>query len=124
MFAIYSLTPAPWGDSYRFVEGFDWKDDAEKVMYCLNSVNISFNLYVIVDMSQPKMTKPDLRKMFKAANTSTPQKTKAKLQSIFKHTSTTTGRLSSKHPNKSNTPKSNPVKPTERYDGNLVLPKS
>ena len=51
MFAIYSLTPAPWGDDYRFVEGFDTKDQAEVVLKALESVNIDFNLYKVVEHS-------------------------------------------------------------------------
>jgi len=48
MFAIYSLSPAPWGDDYRLVEGFDDKDDALKVLSVLEEVNIYNNLYRII----------------------------------------------------------------------------
>ena len=88
MFFIYSLTPAPWGDDYRFVEGFDREVDAKKVLKALESVNISFNLYQIVDMREPKRTQ------------------------ILPILGTVTGRLSSKKPNRSNTPKSMPTKRT------------
>ena len=118
MYAIYSLTPAPWGDDYRYVEGFDYKDDAKKVMSCLNSVNINFNLYVIVDMDQPKMTKVDLKKMFETS-ISAPKKSKTNLQNTFRLKGTVTGRLSSKKPNLSNTPKSSSrvVSTADPYNG-------
>lgn len=118
MYAIYSLTPAPWGDSYRYVEGFEWREDAEKVMKCLNSVNINFNLYVIVNMNGPRMTKIDMQKMFEEGAPKI-KTVKAKPAVV----GTVTGRLSSKRVYKSNTPKSNPIKPIEKYDGNVVLPK-
>lgn len=47
--SIYSLTPAPWGDSYRFVEAFDTKGDAEKVLKCLEFVNVLMNYYKIIE---------------------------------------------------------------------------
>lgn len=47
MYAIYSLTPAPWGDDYRLVEMFENLKDAEEVLECLESVNVSMNLYKI-----------------------------------------------------------------------------
>lgn len=53
MFSIYSLTPAPWGDQFRYVESFDRYEDAKKVWDCLESVNISFNCYKIIDESKP-----------------------------------------------------------------------
>jgi len=48
MFSIYSLSPAPWGDSYRLVEMFDTEDDAKEVLASLEKVNILFNCYKIV----------------------------------------------------------------------------
>lgn len=48
MYCIYSLTPAPWGDDYRFVEGFDTKESAELVLKALEDVNIDFNVYQII----------------------------------------------------------------------------
>jgi len=45
---IYELTPAPWGDHYRFVEGFETEEDAKKVLEVLESVNVFFNTYKIV----------------------------------------------------------------------------
>ena len=48
MYTIYSLCPAPWGTSYRFVETFDTEDDAKEVLASLEKVNISFNSYKIV----------------------------------------------------------------------------
>jgi len=52
MYSIYSLTPAPWGDAYRLVETFDTKEDAEKVLATLESVNILFNCYKIVEWEE------------------------------------------------------------------------
>ena len=49
MWAIYSLVPAPWGDDYRLVEGFDTQEDAAKVAKCLESVNVLMNCYRIVE---------------------------------------------------------------------------
>lgn len=48
-YAIYELTPAPWGDDYRFVKAFDTKEDAESVLKALEKVNIDFTLYKIVE---------------------------------------------------------------------------
>lgn len=49
MWSIYSVCPAPWGDAYRFVEGFDTEDDAKAVLASLEKVNILFNCYKIVE---------------------------------------------------------------------------
>ena len=49
MFAIYSVSPAPWGDEHRAVEFFDTKDDALKVLSVLEEVNVNYNLYEIVE---------------------------------------------------------------------------
>ena len=49
MYCIYSLTPAPWGDEYRFVEGFDTKESAGRVVKALEDVNIDFNVYRIIE---------------------------------------------------------------------------
>lgn len=56
MFAIHKLTPAPWGNDYRLIETFDTRADAEVVLAALESVNISFNCYQIVDWTEPKQT--------------------------------------------------------------------
>jgi len=48
MFSIYSLTPAPWGDDYRFVEAFDTEEDAKEVLAALEKVTILFNYYKII----------------------------------------------------------------------------
>lgn len=45
MYCIYKITPAPWGDDYRLVDTFDTEEDAQKVLNCLESVNVSFNYY-------------------------------------------------------------------------------
>jgi hypothetical protein len=55
MYSIYSLTPAPWGDDWRFVDAFDTLEDAKKVLKVLESVNISYNLYKIVDFVENKV---------------------------------------------------------------------
>lgn len=47
MYAIYSISPTPIGTDYRLVERFDTKKDAKKVLKCLESVNINFNVYEI-----------------------------------------------------------------------------
>lgn len=52
MFAIYSLTPAPWGDDYRLIEMFEKREDAEAVLAALERVNILCHDYRIVDMRQ------------------------------------------------------------------------
>ena len=52
MYYIYSLSPAPWGDDYRFVEAFNTKEDAILVLEVLEKVNIDFNLYKIIERSK------------------------------------------------------------------------
>ena len=54
MFAIYSLSPASWGDDYRYIEGFDTKDDAKMILAALESVNTVFNVYKIIELPAPK----------------------------------------------------------------------
>jgi len=55
MFSIYELTPAPWGDDYRYVQGFERREEAEEVLKVLERVTAyNFNYYKIVDMSDPK----------------------------------------------------------------------
>lgn len=49
IWSIYSLTPAPWGDHYRFVESFDIEEDARKVLRCLESVNVLMNCYRLIE---------------------------------------------------------------------------
>ena len=48
-YVIYSLNPAPWGDDYRLVETFETKQDAEKVLAVLESVNVAMNCYKIIE---------------------------------------------------------------------------
>ena len=48
--AIYELTPMPFGDEYRLVETFENWEDATTVLKALESVNINFNLYKLVDI--------------------------------------------------------------------------
>ena len=52
MYCIYSLTPAPRGDEYRFVEGFDTRESAELVLKALEDVNIDFNVYRIIERKE------------------------------------------------------------------------
>ena len=52
MFAIYSLSPAPWGDQYRLVETFDTEEDAKSVLETLEKVNTNFSTYKIVDWKE------------------------------------------------------------------------
>ncbi len=47
--SIYSVTPAPWGDSYRYLESFEVYEDAVSVWNALEKVNIMFNCYKIVE---------------------------------------------------------------------------
>ena len=49
MFVIYSLTPSKGGTEYRLVEVYDTKADAELVLKSLESVNVYFNTYRIVE---------------------------------------------------------------------------
>ena len=51
--AIYELTPMPFEDEYRLVETFENWEDATTVLKALESVNINFNLYKLVDMDAP-----------------------------------------------------------------------
>lgn len=53
-YAIYELTPAPWGDQYRYVARFEKLEWAQDVLNKLESYNIDFNVYKIVDFSEPK----------------------------------------------------------------------
>lgn len=48
-YRIFSLTPAPWGSHYRFVESFDTKEYAELVLEALNDVNVLMNCYKIIE---------------------------------------------------------------------------
>jgi len=60
MISIYSLTPAPWGDDYRLVESFETWEQVTEVLKSLEKVNISFNLYKLVDWSEPKSSRESL----------------------------------------------------------------
>ena len=48
-YIIYSLTPAPWGDDYRFVESFTYEEDAMRVLETLEVCNVSNHVYKIVE---------------------------------------------------------------------------
>lgn len=48
-YAIYELTPAPWGDDYRFIAVRDTKKSAEAIMSVLYSTSHNFNVYKIIE---------------------------------------------------------------------------
>ncbi len=52
IYMIYELTPAPWGDDYRLIQSFDRKEDAEKVLDVLKSVDIDFHIYKIIEWKE------------------------------------------------------------------------
>lgn len=54
MWCIYELTPAPWGDDYRYVASFDTKEDAEFVLKALEKVNVLFNTYRIINYTKSR----------------------------------------------------------------------
>jgi len=47
-YAIYELTPAPWGDDYRFICIRETKFDAQIILDSLNLTSINFEVYKIV----------------------------------------------------------------------------
>ena len=60
MFVIYSLTPSKGGMEYRLVEVYDTKADAELVLNSLESVNVYFNTYRIVEITRATPKQPYL----------------------------------------------------------------
>ena len=46
--AVYELTPAPWGDDYRFICIRDEKKLAEQVLDILDETDFSFSVYKII----------------------------------------------------------------------------
>lgn len=50
-YAIYELTPAPWGDDYRFICIRDNVEDAESVKAVLDQTDYSFSVYEIVALN-------------------------------------------------------------------------
>lgn len=50
--AIYELTPAPWGDDYRFVVIRDTEKDANEIMNLLYKTDFSFSVYRIVEFKR------------------------------------------------------------------------
>lgn len=48
IYAIYELTPAPWGDRHRYIKAFDTRKDAEYVLKALESVNTDYSVYRIM----------------------------------------------------------------------------
>lgn len=49
---IYGLTPTPWGERHRYITEYVNKEDAEKMLKCLNSVKILFNTYKIIEWKE------------------------------------------------------------------------
>lgn len=47
-YAVYEITPAPWGDNYRFICIRDTNEDAEKVLNILNETDTNFSYYKII----------------------------------------------------------------------------
>jgi len=48
-YAIYELTPAPWGDDYRFICIREYKEDAQKIINILYETDIlCVSIYKIV----------------------------------------------------------------------------
>lgn len=54
-YAIYELTPAPWGDDYRFICIRDDREGAQKVLDALYVTDYSFSVYVIVPHNLEKV---------------------------------------------------------------------
>ena len=52
LYTVYELTPAPWGDDYRFIAQYDNVDSAEILVRCLISLSINFEVYKIVEWKQ------------------------------------------------------------------------
>lgn len=48
-FAIYELTPAPWGNDYRFICIRDRKEEADKILKVLYETDVSFSVYKIIE---------------------------------------------------------------------------
>ena len=48
-YAVYELTPAPWGDNYRFIAMRDTREDAEKIWKVLEETDENFGVYKIVE---------------------------------------------------------------------------
>ncbi len=44
-YSIYSIDPSPNGDVYRLIEGYDKKEDAEKLLKTLEDLNWMHNTY-------------------------------------------------------------------------------
>ena len=49
LYQIYELSPAPWGDKYRFIEQYDNIKDAEILLQCLNKLDILHSYYKIIE---------------------------------------------------------------------------
>lgn len=50
--AIYELTPAPWGDDYRFIVIRDTEKAAEIILDVLNKTNFGFSVYKIIEFKR------------------------------------------------------------------------
>jgi len=52
LYQVYEVTPAPWGDKYRFIEQYTDEEDAEELLRCLNELNVLHNYYKIVEWEE------------------------------------------------------------------------
>jgi hypothetical protein len=50
--AIYELTPAPWGDDYRFIVIRDTEKAANEILDLLDETDYSFSVYKIVEFKR------------------------------------------------------------------------
>lgn len=50
--AIYELTPAPWGEDYRFIVIRDTEEAADEILNLLNKTEYSFSTYKIVEFKR------------------------------------------------------------------------
>ena len=53
-YAIYELTPAPWGDDYRFLCIRDNLGDTKEILDALNNTDFDFSVYKIVEFNLEK----------------------------------------------------------------------
>lgn len=54
-YAVYELTPAPWGDDYRFICIRDTIEGAKAVMAVLDKTDYDFSVYKIVKYERTKL---------------------------------------------------------------------
>jgi len=53
-YAIYELTPAPWGDNHRFICIRDEYELARKILKALDETNYDFSVYKIIPYNLEK----------------------------------------------------------------------